>query len=57
MGLHPYLISFGFDRSPDANTKDQQVEDDGGHQSWDVQSHVEVLAGAATHAEQAIIAG
>lgn len=48
MGLQPDLIPLGLDGGPDANTKDQQVEDDGGQQSRDIQTHVETSAAALT---------
>lgn len=47
MGLHPDLIPLGLDGSPDANTKDEQVKDNCGQQSWDIESHIEALTATA----------
>lgn len=44
--LRPASILLGLDGGPDADTEDQQVEDDGGHQTRDVQSHVDAPAAA-----------
>lgn len=52
MGLQPDLIPLGPDGSPDANPEDEQVEDDGGHQPWDVQSHLQTSAARASPTEQ-----
>lgn len=40
LGPRPVLIPFGLEGGPDADPEHQQVEYDGGHQSWHVESHV-----------------
>lgn len=51
VGLHPALVPLGFNRGPDADPQNQQVEHEGGHQPRDVQSHpVWIRAGSRLEA-------
>lgn len=52
VGPHPVFIPLGLDGGPDADAEHQQVEQEGGRQSRDVESHVGLPAAAAVQAER-----